>query len=371
MKVAFWAAAMLVAYSYFGYPLILWLWCCIRPRPTKRAQIVPTVSIIMAVRNEASTLQAKLRNLAMLDYPKEKLEIVVVSDGSTDETVPILRAHASEALKLIANNVARGKAAALNDAFRKAQGELVVFTDARQKLAPDALRRLVASFADPTVGCVSGELMFTDESGAVGAGLGLYWALEKKIRRMEAVVSSTIGATGAFYAVRRNLIRELPAGTLLDDVFMPCQVIRQGYRVLFEPDAIAWDRVATDAAVEFRRKVRTLTGNYQLIRILPWLLVPGYPVWFQFVSHKLTRLAVPFALAVCLIASATAPGALYREALFAQLAAYAFATVALLLPRLGPLSRFGSVARTFLLLNVAAAVAFFNFLRHKEEVWTR
>jgi len=374
MKWIFWASVFLVAYTYVGYMFWLWLRAQLSPWPVMRSSQEPYVSIVMVVRNEERVLERKLRNLLDLDYPPERCQIVVVSDGSTDRTQAILREHSNiSRVQVVMNHLRSGKACGLNDAFEWAEGEIVVFTDARQKIESSALRVLLESFADPEVGCVSGELMLGDPSSDESArGMGLYWRIEKKVRELEAASGSVVGATGALYAVRRELLTRVPAGTILDDVYIPLQVVRQGRRVVFEPRARVWDSPDLGTGVEFARKVRTLGGSYQLVALAPWVLSSQNPVRLRFVSHKLLRLVVPFALATTLVSSLWLRGPQYRVALVLQLAFYALGLLALTrLPKVGTIGRAADAAGTFLLLNTAALVAFANFVSGRKTAWSR
>ena len=373
MRWLFWAATALIVYTYSGYPAWLWLRSRLRPWPVLRSEDLPAVSIVMVVRNEERWLERKLRNLLTLDYPQELSQIVVVSDGSTDGTDAILRTHADDPrVQVVMNQLSRGKASGLNDAAAVATGEVIVFTDARQQIESGAVRMLMESFADPEVGCVSGALMLGDpESGEAARGMGLYWRIEKTVRILESESASVVGATGAIYAVRRELLGEVPQGTILDDVYIPMQVVKQGKRVIFEPRARAWDSPDLGGDREFARKVRTLSGNYQLVQLTPWLLSGANPLRFEFVSHKLLRLIVPFALAGVLFASVFLSGPFYRSALAMQILFYALSLLAGLHLSRGPLARMSDAALTFVVLNSAAAVAFVNFLTGRKAVWIR
>ncbi len=372
MKWIFWLAAGLIVYTYVGYLCWLRLRMLWRSRPVRRGPCTPSVSVVMVVCNEEQVLDAKLRNLLALDYPS--YEIVVVSDGSTDGTEAILRAHAEDPrVRVVLNQVSHGKASGLNDARRVAQGEIVVFTDARQTIEAGAVRLLAENFADPEVGCASGELMLGDASeGESSHGLSVYWRIEKQVRELEAASGSTVGATGAFYAARRELVTDVPAGTILDDVYLPMQVVQQGRRVVFDPRARAWDSPNLGANREFSRKVRTLYGNCQLLQLAPWLLSRSNPIRFEFVSHKLLRLAVPFALAVLLIASLSLSGVFYRTVMILQLMFYTLGALALSgMMKRGLLARIADAPGTFVLLNGAAAVALVNFVAGRRAAWTR
>jgi biofilm PGA synthesis N-glycosyltransferase PgaC len=249
---------------------------------------------------------------------------------------------------------------------------VIVFTDARQKIEAGAVRLLAENFADPEVGCASGELMLGDAgAGEETMGPGLYWKIEKKIRQLESAAGSVVGATGALYAVRRELLVPVPAGTILDDVYVPMHVVRQGARVVFDERARAWDRPNLGTRREFGRKVRTLTGNYQLVQLAPWLITFGNPLWLEFISHKLLRLLVPFALVVTLGSAFFLAGPVYRLALAVQLAFYALGLLAMVPLRKGPLNRVTDAAFTFVVLNTAAVVAFANFVSGRKPVWLR
>ena len=377
MKSMFWIAAAIVGYAYLGYPMWLWLRSRWSPRPVRRGVVEPTVSAVMVVKNEEAIIARKVENLLGLDYPAEKFEVVVVSDGSTDGTVAILQDLASasnERLRILPKTVSQGKAAGLNDALKAAEGEIVLFTDARQPIEASALRRMMENFADTEVGCVSGELLLGDpKTGEAGKGMGLYWRIEKKIRELESASGSVVGATGAIYCARRALLESstLPEGIILDDVLLPMEVVRKKSRVVFDSEARAWDSADLGHSREFARKVRTLTGNYQLLQIAPWLLTAENPIRFEFISHKLLRLAVPFALLAILLASLFLPQPFYRAALIAQLAFYGLSLAGLGGFKIGPLSRVSDAARTFVVLNSAAVVAFVNFVTGRKAIWIR
>jgi len=376
MKFVFWIAAALIGYSYLGYPVWLWLRSRWSPRPVRRGFVectaAPAVSAVMVVRNEEATIARKLENLLTLDYPQDRLEVVVVSDGSSDRTPAILADYAR--IRTLIKPVSQGKAAGLNDAVKLATGDVLLFTDARQQIESGALRLLIENFADPDVGAASGELMLGDPAGGeTGKGMGLYWRIEKKVRELESASGSVVGATGAIYCARRSLLvaSPLPEGTILDDVLLPMQIVRQGSRVIFDSRARAWDSPDLGEGREFYRKVRTLSGNYQLLQLAPWLLSSQDAIRFEFVSHKLSRLAVPFALLALLIASMFLSQAVYRTALGMQLAFYALSLAALAGVKIGPLSRIADPARTFVVLNSAAMVAFVNFVSGRKAVWVR
>ena len=368
MKGLFWLSLALVAYAYVGYPLWLWLFARLHNRPIRYGATEPSVSIIMAARNEETNLPAKLENLRHLDYPGDRLQIVVASDGSTDRTASILREQGSFLVPVILAE-SGGKASALNEAVKHATGEIVVFLDARQVVEHNAVSQLIACFADPEVGAVSGELLLDAAPGAASSEtLGIYWKIEKAVRKLESASGSVVGVTGAIYAIRRELYTEIPPGTILDDVFVPMNVARMGRRVVFQPLAIARDRVFSEKGKEFSRKVRTLTGNYQLLRLAPWLLTPANPLLFRFISHKLVRLLVPLLLLFMLAASAMAGGLFYRVVFWLQVVFYVSAILGTLSPSAKRFKPVG-IASTFVMLNAAAALAFYNFTAGRKKVW--
>jgi biofilm PGA synthesis N-glycosyltransferase PgaC len=367
VKLLFWSCLALVSYAYFGYAA--WLALCVRLRrqPIQQGRLTPTVSVIIAARNEEANLPAKLENLRQLGYPRELLEFVIASDGSTDRTVDILREQASPFVAVILNE-SNGKANALNEAVKRATGELLVFLDARQSVEPNAVSELVSCFADPTVGAVSGELLLETSEANSGDALGIYWKIEKTVRKLESASGSVVGVTGAIYAIRRELYTEIPTGTILDDVFVPMNVARRGRRVVFQPSAIAHDRLFSEKGKEFSRKVRTLTGNYQLLRLAPWLLSPANPLLFRFISHKLLRLLVPLLMLLMLVASAMAGGPFYRAIFWLQMVFYVSAILGTLVPSVKQFKPV-AIASTFVMLNAAAALAFYNFAAGRKKVW--
>lgn len=368
MKLLFWLSALTVSYAYLGYAILLAVYASMRRKKLLSAPMTPAVSIIIAAHNEESRLPAKLTNLSALRYPAEQLQIIIVSDGSTDRTADILQEQGTTVTPVVLAK-AMGKANALNEAVRLATGELLVFLDVRQSVDENAVTELAACFADPQVGAVSGELLLETASGAPSQdALGIYWKIEKAVRKLESATGSVVGVTGAIYAIRRELYVEIPVGTILDDVFVPMNVARLGKRVIFQPTAIARDRIFTEQGKEFSRKVRTLTGNYQLVRLAPWLLSPRNPLLFRFISHKLLRLLVPLLLIVMLLTSAMIGGAVYKTIFVLQLVFYVAAIFGMLRPSI---KRFKpvAVANTFVMLNVAAALAFYNFVTRQEKVW--
>ncbi len=367
MALAFWLAAGLVVYTWAGYPVLIALLARWRPAPpVRRAPITPAVSIVIAVHNEEDCIEAKLAGCLALDYPADRLEVVVASDGSDDRTDALVCRFAPGRVRLV--RVPRGgKAAALNAGIAEATGEILVLTDAREELEPGALRALVENFSDPRVGAASGELhLRLRENPEGGEGLGLYWRYEKAIRRAESAFDSTVGVTGALWALRRDLHVPLDPRTILDDVVAPMEVVLGGFRVVFEPRARAYDVISDAPRREYQRKNRTLAGNYQLLALRPALLDPRRNrLFFQLVSHKVARLLVPWCLVALLGMSASLAqggGWLYPSALAGQLGFYALAVCGWLRSRYGHGPRFLDPAYSLVLLQLAAVAGLVSFL---------
>jgi biofilm PGA synthesis N-glycosyltransferase PgaC len=378
IETLFWICVAAILYTYLGYPIAVWLLGRYRNREIRKADITPRVSVVIACHNEQSNIGARVKNLSDCDYPRDLVEIVIVSDGSTDHTAEIARGQASDRVRVFAYEEQKGKAIALNVGVGIATGEVIVFADARQSFEPGAIKELVANFADSRVGAVSGELVLDGDGGSVGEGVGLYWKYEKWIRKSESRAGSTIGATGAIYAIRRELWRPLPESTILDDVYTPMRIALGGRRVVFEEKARACDKAVESPGREFARKVRTLTGNYQLCQLMPRLLIPSSALVFQFYSHKLMRLAAPIffllLLAANVMLAANPPGSaglVYRAALAAQSLFYCGVLAGAWLLKRNRRVRLLNFAYVFSLMNAAAIVGLFYFVVGKRDVWAR
>jgi len=369
MEFIFWLCVGFVFYAYIGYPGLLLLWARFRRRPVKKAYIEPMVSIIVAVHNEERIIMRKIQNLLSLDYTGDKFEIIIISDGSTDRTNKVVSEYEAKGIRFYHYEGRKGKAFALNLGISHARGEIIFFTDARQILERDSLRELVANFNDSSVAVVSGELILSvNRESRVSKDIGLYWKIEKWMRTKESQVGSVLGATGSIYAIRKNEVKPIPSQTVLDDLLIPFRAILNGHRSIFEPKARALDEACEDIRVEFKRKIRTLSGNYQLFVLEPSLLNPlKNPIFFQFVSHKVARLMVPFAMIVVLICSCFLSSPIYRGLLFLQIVFYVLALSA----KWGPNNFLGNLMKSFntiLMMNLAAFVGLFKFFTNPQKI---
>lgn len=370
MSFLFWLSLALVFYTYAGYPLQLWLMTRLRPQPVLRGADTPEVVMIVVGFNEAHRIAAKVQTCLNQDYPADKLRVLIVSDGSTDRTADVVRAMNDPRVQVLECPTRRGKAACLNDGVAHTTAPLIVFTDARQRLNPQAVSQLVANFADPSIGAVSGELVFEQADGSPFAdGIGAYWLYEKFIRNSEARTGSVVGVTGALYALRRECFAPIPAETILDDVAIPMQAAMKGWRVSFEGGALAYDLPSTDAAKEKIRKVRTLAGNFQLVSLYPALLSPWHnPLWGRFMAHKMLRVLCPLALLVAFLNHSVlafeAPG-FFRATWALHLGGYLLMGLAMLVPAL---QRFKvlRLAVTFAHLNIFVVLGFISFITQKQ-----
>ncbi len=323
----FWTAVACIAYVYFGYPLLLMMWRKWAPWHVDKRRQEPSVSVVIAMHNERKNAERKIRNCLELDYPLHKLQVIVSLDGPTDGTETVVERYAGAGIDIVYSPQHRGKAVALNNGVAAARGEIVLFTDARQELEKSAVRELAANFTDPCVEAASGELILVDEQNREASdAVGVYWRYEKRLRAMESEIHSVVGATGAIYAIRRELFHPLAPGTILDDVAIPMRIVLAGKRVIFDAAARAYDLVSESPEAEYGRKARTLTGNYQLLAQLPELLAPWRnPIFVQLVSHKLGRLLVPYFLVALFVSNLFLVQGFYRITFVVQIVWYLLA----------------------------------------------
>jgi biofilm PGA synthesis N-glycosyltransferase PgaC len=375
MNIAIIILCALVVYCYAGYPLFIYLLAKWKPKPIRKSLMVPSVSVVISVHNEEDVIERKIQNLLDLDYPPHQMDIYIGSDGSTDKTNDIISRFSDSRIHLTVYSKRQGKMAVISQLVRQSKGEIIFFNDARQILDKKALKALVENFADPEVGCVSGELMFHRPDNATAKGINLYWEYEKFIRLHESRVHSMLGATGAIYAIRRHLFVQGPKHMLLDDMFIPFKIIEKGYRAIFVDDALAYDQVASTPREEYRRKTRTLCGNYQIFSCFPGLFSPWRsPIAVQLFSHKLLRVILPFILiAIFLLTWMISSEWVFYKFLVVQAAFYGMAAVGSVISRsthaiVKVFSKVCYIPYVFCLLNFSALIGFLRFIESKQEV---
>jgi len=368
-------SVLVIAYAYIIYPMIVVAWSRLRHRRVEKRYRQMPVSIVIAARNEEPNITARIENLLAQEYPRDLLEIIIVADGCSDRTAELARLYAGRGVQLLECATPVGKATALNIGVAAATRDIVVFADARQRFSPNAIAELVSVFHDQAVGAVSGELILVagEDAGEVHEGVGLYWRYEKLIRRSESAIASVVGATGSIYAVRRALYVPLAPNTLLDDFLVPMRIVLAGYRVIFLRAARAFDFSSATASKEFSRKVRTLAGNFQAVAMEPRLLDPRVnPVLFQFVSHKLLRLVVPYFCITAWVSSALLDGPVYRAFFVAQTLFYALGLVNLTPFRSSRIAALSRISWTFMVMNAAAVAGLWMYLtRDHHEIWRK
>lgn len=365
----FWIAVFLIVYTYVGFPLTIILRGLIWGRPYKHGDlsVLPTVSIVIAAYNEAKTISEKLDNLVSLDYPEDKLEIVIASDGSTDGTESIVERYKDRGVKLLVLPRS-GKAVALNTAVAAASGEILVFSDANSIYKSDAIQELVKPFADPGIGGVAGNQIYKRNTvaGSSGEGERAYWNFDRMLKQFQGKAGNTLAATGAIYAIRRSLFRPIPDG-VSDDFVTSTSVIAQGYRLVFSPEAVAYEPVASTSTAEFGRKVRVIVRSWRAFIFMKELLNPFRHGFYavQLFSHKILRYLVVIPLIVLFLVSPF----LWKVSLFYQLATimqimfYACAGAGYFLDRTrsGPMKLL-TIPFYFCMVNIASLVAIVKVL---------
>jgi cellulose synthase/poly-beta-1,6-N-acetylglucosamine synthase-like glycosyltransferase len=372
----FWSAAALIIYTYILFPAVVFLRGRLLHRPYQTAEIEPSVSMIIAAHNEARGISTKLDNILSLDYPRSQLEVLIASDGSNDGTDAIVRSYADQGVRLL-SLPRQGKAPALNAAVAVATGDILVFSDANSMYAPDAIRALVRPFADSEVGGVAGNQIYLPKSATAGAsdeGERSYWAFDRKLKQSQSTAGNAISATGAIYAIRRALFQGVPTG-VTDDFATSTSVIVQGYRLVFAPDAIAYEPAAEKSGVEFGRKTRVITRGLRGVLVRRELLNPFRYGFYalQLFSHKVLRRLVVFPLLLLLLVSPLlwSRGLLYKLATVGQALFYGCGLIGWLFggKRIGRLKIF-SIPFFFCMVNTASLIAALNVLRGRRiDLW--
>lgn len=385
-ELIFWCAAVLLVHTYFFYPLVLFAMDGVAQvahnlrymragADQRRAEPVgvgPRVSLVVAAYNEASCIEQKLTNSLGLNYPAGRFEVLIGSDGSSDGTDERVLACTDERVKLSAAPRG-GKTSVLNRCIPMATGDIVLLSDANTMIEPEAVERLVRHFEDPTVGAVCGQLRLYNPTKAEYEE-STYWTYESLIKFYEGKRGAVMGANGGLYAIRRSLFEPLPASTIVDDFVIPLRILQQGYKVMYEPQAVAHEETTEDYDKEFGRRARIAAGNFQSLRMVPRLLSPfaGFPA-FAFWSHKLLRWCAPALMALALVANLFLASTLfYQVTLVGQALFYTLAFLGKTGALRGTARRVASVAYYFVTMNLAIAVGFWRFLRNSQRAaWDR
>lgn len=385
--VVFWACMVGVAYIFFGYPLLVYVASRLQERrcntsaDTFDGSSAKTVSVLIAAGNEAHRLPAKIDSLLACERADQIIEIVIGSDGSEDATVEVMRSYPDERVRVVEFSERRGKSAVLAELIPSLRGEIVIMTDARQHVSPSTVSAFLERFNDPSIGVVSGELVFKSQTESITAeGVGFYWTYEKFLRKCESAFRSVPGATGALYAIRRMCLHTPPTDAILDDVAIPMLAIEQGFRCVFEPGAVAYDMPSTSTGQESIRKRRTIAGVVQLIWQHPRWILPrvlhsrGNRIWWEFLSHKVARLAAPpllLAIAVTNVYLAI-NSRFYLAILLLQLAFYLAAASGAATQAIGVRLRAFAPAMMFVSLNWTTVLALIDASRGRfNPVWKR
>ncbi len=373
----FWLLVSVVLYVYFGYPLLVLILSKLRPAPSvQKADITPMVSLIIPAYNEEKVIAQKIENCLALDYPRDKLEIIIASDGSTDGTNEIVQSYVSQTTRFFAQSKRRGKSSTLNKVVPRTHGGVLVFTDANALFRQDAVKMLVKNFADKRVGCVCGELHLASQESQTAKGEGFYWQYETYIKRKESEIYSVLFTNGAIYAIRRSLFERLdPAWA--DDFMIPLSIARKGYRSVQEPEAVGYEKTSTAVKDEFWRKIRIVARDSNAYFHVKGLLGKPFRPWlaFQLFSHKLLRWLVPlFMVAILGLNFLLLSREFYRWTLVAQLLFYTLAVLGWLFDRQKAhiQSRYLSIPLYYCMVNIAALLGLRRTMLGKSmETWSR
>jgi cellulose synthase/poly-beta-1,6-N-acetylglucosamine synthase-like glycosyltransferase len=374
----FWLSTAGVLFVYVGYPVLIWTAARLfgrTPTPFDESRdSLPVVSIIIAAHNEETVIRERIQNLLALDYPSDRLEILIASDGSTDRTCELVREFSTPHLRLLDFAANRGKAAVLNDAFAIARGDIAVLSDANTMMDAQAVRRLVQWFADERVGVVCGRLVLIDPQTGSNAD-GLYWKYETFLKNCEARLGALLGANGALYAIRRSLYPTLSQRIAVDDFVVPLLArINSGCRIEYDTRAVAFEETPPEVHSEFARRSRIGAGGFQSLALL-WPLLNPLRGWVavSFLSHKLLRWICPFFLVGALVASVALSGAgLYRLALVMQVSLYLVAALGYRWPQLASIHKAARLPTMFTAMNLALLAGFFTWVaRRQGGTWAR
>ncbi len=373
--ILFWIAVGLLAYTFVLFPALIVLRGLLFRHPHSRADVTPSVSLIVAAHNEDKNIEAKIRNILSLDYPRQQLEVLIASDGSTDHTNEIVRAYADQGIQLL--SLPRlGKQATLNVAVSAAHGDILVFSDANDIFALDAIRALARSFADPNVGGVAGNQIYLAQgAGSVSSdGERSYWSFDQRLKSYQGEAGNVTSATGSIYAIRRSLFRPVPPG-VPDDFFISTAVIAQGFRLVFEREAICYEPVSGSSDREFARKVRIITQGLYGVLVMRELLNPFRHGFYavQIFSHKLLRrlMFVPLIILMMVTPFLWSHGKFYQLTALAQTGFYGLALLGLIVDgKPSGMKKVLTIPFYFCMTYLASLLATLNLLRgHRISLW--
>lgn len=377
VELIFLFSIILLGYVFFIYPFVLLLISLIHRKPLIKddsEKNLPSISLIIAAYNEEKFIERKIQNCLSLDYPDNKIEIIIGSDGSDDATNSIVKKYVTKGIFFFSHPIRLGKMAVVNDAVKHAKGEICVFSDVSELFECDAMKKLVRNFVDPTIGAVTGNHIYNPSDTGLSKWSHLYWRYQRWLQRIESNVSSIMSCDGTIYACRRTLFVPPPMGTINDDKAVPLGILRQGYRVIFEQEAIAYGDVLPESKAFFRQKIRGQAGMYQIFWQFKDMFLPKKSLeWLIFISHSVGPVMVPWLLLVLFISNAVLSTHFpYSIFFFLQIIFYSIAVFGGIAPRLGLKVFFLQVPYFFCLSNIASLVGFFTYLfKSANYKWTK
>lgn len=376
LEILFWVSVALILYTYIGYPLMLKIFDLAVPRPKfKQTSDTPAISILIAAYNEEKVIKSRIENCRALDYPQDKIEIIIGSDCSDDRTNAIVRQYENQGVRLVAFEERRGKVNILNDLVKLASHDILVFTDANTMFKRDAVKNLVRHFGDERIGCVVGGLQFVNPTGGLSGDLeGFYWRYETTLKKLAGRRGYVLGANGAIFALRKGLYEPCPSNTIIEDFVIAMRVLQKGFLVIYDPLATALEEATHKIIQEKKRRVRIGMGDYQSLSMLWPLLNPakGF-VAYVFWSHKVIRWLVPFLMIIALISNlALMDYPVYGTMLLLQAFFYGCALLGQILSRTTMRVKPLSMCYYFVSMNYALLIGFFKFLQGvRTAAWER
>jgi cellulose synthase/poly-beta-1,6-N-acetylglucosamine synthase-like glycosyltransferase len=371
IEVIFWLILFLIFYTYAGYSLFILLLSLFINRPIKKKEVYPRVTFLITAYNEEHSIAAKLKNTLHLDYPGEKLEVIVASDGSTDSTDTVVKQFHDQGVILNRVEGRVGKTETQNQTVAKATGDIIIFSDATTSYKEDAIRKIVRNYADPQVGAVSGRYEYINPTGAaVGLGTVLFWKYENLIKRLQTRIQTITGCCGCIYSVRRDLYEPLPRD-IISDLVEPLKILEKGFRISFEPEAVAYEETTETSKEEFGMRVRVISRGMNGLWYMRNLFNPfkyGF-ISFQLFSHKVLRWMIPFMLPLLLMSNFLLVGKLFYNLCFIiQVLFYLGAGAGYLLDRSGKKAKLLALPLYYCVVNAASITAFFRTVTGKKSI---